>query len=186
MRSNNLRWRGYPPKRPDFPRSREATVTWNLTPTWAGWLKKYDSWMFMFLSVCDCLRYCVYLATHPCVRVHTGFFFLLFQWFAAPQRCMPNDEKQACNSFQNYFPGNCAHLLLWKLWHHQYKTQLDVKHQTNIVWVNKVSLSSMANDASPCCISVCHHGLESDFFSFSSFGGELLMAILWNASHFKT
>lgn len=79
-------------------------------------------------------------------------------------------ESVFATVFQNYFPWVGAHFLLWKLLHYQYKTHLDLKLQANIVWVHRVGLIFMVNEAAPSCLSACHHRLESQLLGFLACG----------------
>lgn len=81
------------------------------------WLEKYESLLKLCVWLCLCaavgvwLSLWVYLNTHSCVH--------LYVWCLCDVQ-LHRDEFQVTENvsvtvFQNHFPGNGAHFLLWKL-----------------------------------------------------------------------
>lgn len=98
---------------------------WGLEKTWQPWCSQTPalSWLEKRVTadtVCGCrCVLCVYALRHNPVCVYKC---------VSDFRGVQKMESIFATVFQNYFPWDGAHFLLWKLLHYQYKTHLDLKH----------------------------------------------------------
>lgn len=117
-------------------------------------------------TVCGCrCVLCVYALRHNPVCVYKC---------VSDFRGVQMMESIFATVFQNYFPWDLAHFLLWKLLHYQYKTHLDLKHcmstqsrsHVHGQWSSSklfISLSSQIRISAPwfsCLWKLTHNNLQ--------------------------
>lgn len=116
--------------------------------------KKSHCWYCVWLQVC---ALCLCIKSQPCMCLQVCLRFSVeSKWWKAFSQ----------QSFRIIFLG-MGHIFCFE----SYCTiNIKLTWIWNIVWVHRVGLMFMVNEAAPSCLSACHHRLESQLLGFLACG----------------